>query len=90
MHINTDAKAIGSLAGAGLVMGIAKMLASGEKVTWKQALGRAITSGGLGVCAAALTVVFPALSFTALVGFACVISSLGADALQNLFTRILK
>jgi hypothetical protein len=66
------------------------MLAKGERLTLRLALGRAIVSGGLGLCAGAALVFFPSLPLPALVGIACVLVSLGTSSLERMFQSYLK
>lgn len=72
------------LFGTGIVAGVGKMLASEDKLTVKLVLGRAITSGVLGVASASTLLVFPDMPFTAQVGVACTVSSLGASFLEQI------
>ncbi len=86
--MHDEVKLVGALAGAGLIVGIAKMLTSNEPLTWKQACGRAILSGATGVAAGAIVILIPGVSFVAQVALACILSSLGTSALESLFKRV--
>ena len=81
-------KLLTSLGVAGAVIGIGQLLSGGERLTLRLALGRAIVSGGLGMCAGASAIIFPELSFPATVGMAAVLSSLGTSAIERLFQRV--
>lgn len=85
-----DAQLLVSLGVVGVIVGIAKMLVSNEPIKARHAIGRAILSGALGVAAAAAVIFMPGLSFVAQVGIACVISSLGASAIESAFQKWLK
>lgn len=87
--MNQDTKLLATLGLIGAFIGIGQLLASGDKITARVAVSRAILSGALGLCAAASTLVFPELTFTASVGLACVIASLGTSALERLFQKFL-
>lgn len=83
-------KTIAALGATGVIIGIAKMLVSNEPIKARQAVGRAILSGALGVSAGAAVVFFPGLGFIAQVGVACVIASLGTSAIESAFQKWLK
>lgn len=88
--MHDEVKLVGALAGAGLIVGIAKMLAADDPITWKQAIGRAILSGATGLAAGAIVIFIPGVSFVAQVALACILASLGTSALETMFTRIVK
>lgn len=85
-----DAKLLGSLALAGAIVALGKMLSSEEKLKPRQVVGRAITSAALGVVAGAAVVFIPGISFVAQVAIACALSSLGVSAVEAMFTRVVK
>lgn len=84
-----DTKLIGSLAAAGALLGIGQLLASGDRLTWRIAAGRAIVSGGLGVAAGSAHAYLPELSLTATIGLACLLVSLGTSGIERLFQRFI-
>lgn len=88
--MNEELKLIGALGGAGLLVGVAKMLVSDEKPKPRQVLGRAILSAATGLAAGGAVVFIPDINFVAQVAIACVLSSLGTSAVETLLTRILK
>lgn len=90
MQFSKDTALILSLAAAGMVVGLGQLLSKGEQITARLLVARAILSGALGVCAAAITIVVPNISFAAHVGLACVLSSLGTSAIERLFQRVVK
>lgn len=85
-----DTSLLLALGAAGMLVGMGQLLAKGEKITARLLIARAILSGALGVCAAAVTIVVPGISFAAHVGLACVLSSLGTSAVERLFQRVVK
>ncbi len=68
----------------GAVIGLGKLLQSGEKITIRLALGRAIVTSGLGVSAFAVLVWIPDVPKIALVGVAALLASLGESALERI------
>ncbi len=83
-----DQKLLFSLGFAGIIIGIAKLLSSDEPIKIRQAIGRCILHGALGIAAASFVVFIPLISFTGQIGLACVFASLGASALEKLFTKL--
>jgi hypothetical protein len=73
--------------GAGI--GLGQLLVSKETLTLRLVLGRAIVSGGIGLAAAAVLSVMPALPFAAQLGIAALLASLGTSALEKLLNRVL-
>jgi len=84
-----NAKLLGSLAIAGLVAGLGTLLASEEPITTRVVVGRALSSMALGVTAAAAMVWIPGLSYTAQVGIACAVASLGTSGLERLYQKVM-
>lgn len=87
MQLTHDTKVLTTMAALAAAIGIGRLLASGEPLNWRIVLGRAISHGGLGLCAAAATIVFPHISFMTQVGVACVLASLGTSALETAFRK---
>ena len=83
-----DTVLLWSLAAAGSLVGLGQLLSKGEKITARLLAARAIIHGALGACAASIAIVIPDVSFTAQVGLACVLSSLGTSAIERLFQRV--
>lgn len=80
-----ELKTMGILALVGVFLGIGQYLASGDPINLRLALGRAMISGGLGLCAGAILVFFQDVPLPALVGVAAVLASLGTSALERMF-----
>jgi hypothetical protein len=78
-----------ALGAAGALVGIGQLLSKGDKITTRLLIARAIMHGALGVCAAAVTIVIPGVSFAAQVGLACVLASIGTSAVESLFQKVL-
>lgn len=80
---------VGGLAAIGALVGVGQLLLSKDKLTLRLALGRAITSGGLGASAAAVMVWLPDLPPVAIAGLAAALSSLGTTGLERLLQKYL-
>ncbi|MDR6455486.1 holin [Variovorax paradoxus] len=68
----------------GLVVGLGKLLASNEKLSWRLAIGRALVSAGLAVAAGALLAFIPGLSQLAVIGLAAASAVFGEQFLEKL------
>lgn len=68
----------------GLVVGLGKLLASNEKLSWRLAIGRALVSAGLAVAAGALLAFIPGLSQLAIIGLAAASAVFGEQFLEKL------
>jgi hypothetical protein len=68
----------------GAFVGIGQILDSGERLSWRIVIGRALVSAGLAAMAPALFVWFPAMPRMAEFAFAAVLASLGTSGLQAL------
>jgi hypothetical protein len=84
----TDAKLLAALGTAGVLIGVGKMLADDKPLKARQAIGRAILSGALGVAAGAIVIAIPGVGFVPQVALACILTSLGTSALEVLFSRL--
>lgn len=73
---------IAVLAAIGGFVGLGKVLASAEPITFRLVAGRALTSAGLGACAGAITLVFPTADPLVTYGAAAALASLGTSALE--------
>lgn len=78
-----------ALAVVGLVVGIGQLLHSKEPLTLRIVVGRAMTSGGLGMAAGAALAWAPGIPFVAQMGIAAALSSLGTSGLERLFNRFI-
>ena len=76
------------LAGAGIAVGIGQLLHSKEPLRWRIVVGRAMSSGGLGMAAAAALSWAPDLPFAAQLGIAAALASLGTSGLERIFSRV--
>ncbi|WP_284160217.1 hypothetical protein [Xanthomonas citri] len=81
---------LGTLGAVGALIGIAKLLVSDEPLKPRQVIGRALLHAGLGVASAGILVLIPGLGTAAIVGIACVFSSLGTSALEAALNKYLK
>ena len=76
-----------ALMGAGI--GLGQLLASKDTLTVRLVIGRAVSSGALGMAAAAVISVMPEIPFAAQMGLAAVSASLGTSFLEKMVQRIL-
>ena len=74
----------------GAVIGFGQLLASGDDMKLRHALGRAIVSSGLAISAFTALAWFPEAKPSMLVGIACLLSSLGTTGLTMLAKRIFR
>lgn len=72
----------------GAAVGVGHLLNSSETLTLRVVVGRAMTSGGLGMAAAAVLTWLPELSFYAQLGVAAAFASLGTSALERMIQRM--
>lgn len=82
-----DTRLLVTLGVIGIIVGVAKLMADDAPIKLRQAVGRCILHGALGVAAASFVVFIPALTFTGQVGLACVFASLGSSVLEKLFSK---
>lgn len=78
-----------ALAAVGVLIGMGQLLRSEERITWRLAVGRALTTGGLSMAAGAALVWAPGIPFVAQLGIAASLASLGAAGLERMFARFL-
>jgi hypothetical protein len=64
------------------------MLQSKESITWRIALGRCITTGGIAVVAGGALALFPELPLIAQIGIAAMLASLGNSGLEVVIQKI--
>lgn len=69
---------------AALAAGMGTLLASDEKLTWRLAIGRALSSGALGVAAGSVLLWIPNAPWFAVVGVAAVLGSIGTSGLERI------
>ena len=73
----------------GVLTAVGQLLQSASPVTWKLALGRAITTGGIALVAGAALAIFPDISFLAQLGIAAALASLGSSGVEIILQKIL-
>lgn len=73
-----------------VVGGLGNLLASQEQLSWRIVVGRAMSSGALGVATALLIVVWPDIPPFALAGAAALAGSLGTSGLERLLQIIMR
>lgn len=72
------------LAGIGVLVGLGKLLASTEKLSWRLAFGRAIVSAGLAVAAGSILTFVPGVSQLGLLGLSAASAVMGEQFLEKL------
>lgn len=73
----------------GILIAVGQLLQSKEIITWRIAIGRCITTGGLALVAGAALATFPDLPFIAQMGIAAALASLGNTGLEMIAQRLL-
>jgi hypothetical protein len=73
----------------GAFIGLGQILDSGERLSLRIVIGRALVSAGLASIAPVLLTWFPAMPRTAEFAFAALIASLGTNGLQMLVRKLL-
>lgn len=71
----------------GATIGVGQHLLSPDPLSWRIAIGRALSTGGLAVVAGSVLIMHPTLSPLATMGIAAGIASLGTAALEAAFLR---
>ncbi len=71
----------------GATIGVGQHLLSPDPLSWRIAIGRALSTGGLAVVAGAALVMHPTMSPLSQIGIAAGIASLGTAALEMVFLR---
>lgn len=87
--IGEAARAASYLGLTGVIVGLGQLLASPEKITLRIAIGRAMSSAGLGASSAAVLVWIPDLPMSAQFGVAALIASLGTSGLERLLQKFI-
>ncbi len=80
----------GSMFAVGVLIALTQILGSGEKITLKMAIGRALATGGLATSAGAVVLWIPNAPLFSQIGLAAILASLGVSGLEKLFTTILE
>ena len=73
----------------GVLTAIGQILQSTSPVTWRVAVGRSITTGGMALVAGAALAIFPELPLLAQLGIAAGLASLGSSGIEVVLQRIL-
>ena len=73
----------------GAIIGLGQLLGSDQKLTWRIVLGRALSSGGLGLAAGSALAFIPDIPPLALYGLSAAIASLGTSFLERIVQRFL-
>jgi len=75
------------LGGIGAFIGLGKLLASNEPITWRMAIGRMLASAGVGAAAGATTLLFPNADPIVLLGVAAALASAGTSTLEMILKK---
>lgn len=84
------AEALGTsalFASVGMAIGVGRLLNSGEPLSARLLIGRALSTGGIAMAAGAVLVWIPALPLLGQIGIAAGLASLGTAGLERLFAR---
>lgn len=73
----------------GIIIGVGQLLASQEVLTPRIIVGRALSTGGLGMVAGLAVVWIPDVPLVAQIGLAAAIASLGTSGLERVFQRVI-
>lgn len=79
--------AAASMALIGAIIGLGKLLQSRERLTWRLAIGRAITTSALAVAAFSVLAWIPNISIYAVIGMGALLASLGESFIERLINR---
>ena len=74
--------------GIGVLIAMGQILQSKDPITWKVAIGRCITTGGIALVAGAALTMFPNIPFIAQIGVAAMLASLGNSGLEMMLHRL--
>lgn len=73
----------------GISIGLGQLLASGEALTARIIIGRALSTGGIAMAAGAVLVWVPDVPMLGQIGIAAALASLGTSGLERLFQRLI-
>lgn len=73
----------------GISIGLGQLLASGEVLTARIIVGRALSTGGIAMAAGAVLVWVPDVPMLGLFGVAAALASLGTSGLERFFQRLI-
>ena len=73
----------------GISIGLGQLLASGEVLTARIVIGRALSTGGIAMAAGAVLVWVPDVPMLGQIGVAAALASLGTSGLERLFQRLI-
>lgn len=74
----------------GISIGLGQLLASGEVLTPRIVIGRALSTGGIAMASGAVLVWIPELPLLGQIGIAAALASLGTSGLERLFQRVVQ
>lgn len=73
----------------GALIGVGKLMSSGEPLSARLVIGRAISTGGIAMAAGAVLVWVPGLSLLGQIGVAAGLASLGTSGLERVLSRVI-
>lgn len=79
-----------TFSGIGAAIALGKVLQTREPISFWEAIGRCITTGGIALAAGAALAMVPGLPFIAMIGIAAALASLGNSVLENALYHFLK
>jgi hypothetical protein len=78
---------LGLLAAIGALIGLGKLLASDEPLTFRLILGRMLASAGVGAAAGAATLLFPSADPIVLLSLSAALASAGSSVLEVILKK---
>jgi len=72
-----------------IVAGVGNLLASNEQLSWRIVVGRALSSGSLGMAAGAAYIVYPDIHPMALAGLSALVASVGTSGMERILQIVM-
>lgn len=73
---------------AAIAAGLGNLMAGNEQLTWRKVLGRAISSGALGLAAGTILIKYPDIHPIGLCGLAALLGSFGTSGMERVIQKI--
>lgn len=89
MDNNNQYSTLGYAALIGIFLAIGRMLAAGEKITAKMAIGRAVVNAGFALAGFAILTFVPSLGLEGKIGVASLMASLGTTGVEMMAKRVI-
>ena len=76
-------------AGVGSAIGVGRLMNSGEPLSARIVIGRAVSTGGIAMAAGSVLVWVPGLSLLGQIGVAAALASLGTSGIERIVARMI-